>query len=72
MRDGICHKIFCLEKYVSRFIEVLEREKFTRAVRLWECSPEKRAGKVHAMRDADTGRAIRDACAWVKSRDALV
>jgi hypothetical protein len=31
--DGICQKIICLEKYVSGFIEVLGRAKFTLAVR---------------------------------------
>jgi hypothetical protein len=31
--DGICQKIICLHKYVSGFIEVLARAKFTLAVR---------------------------------------
>jgi hypothetical protein len=31
--DGICQKITCLEKYVSGFIEVLARAKFTLALR---------------------------------------
>jgi len=42
VRDGICQKIICLEKYVSGFIQVLGRAEFTLAVPGAALSPQAR------------------------------